>query len=62
MRPETTAQLAAAFLISMCFLLVQIKVRPFLNDKDNDYQMYSMVSIVLTLFAGEFTPLYILLQ
>ena len=60
MRPGTTAQLAAAFLVSMCFLLIHIKVRPFLSDKDNDYQMYSMVSILLSLFAGEFAPLHLI--
>jgi hypothetical protein len=41
----------------MCFLLVQMTVKPFLNDKDNEYQMIVLDSVVLTLFSGEFTPL-----
>ena len=56
-RPGTTAQLATAFLISMCFLMLHIGIRPFRNDQDNDYQLYSMVSVLLVLFSGDYNEM-----
>ena len=53
-RPDTTAQLGAGFLICMGFVVLQINLLPFQTDKDNNFQFYSMLSTLLMLFSGDY--------
>ena len=51
-KPGTTAQLGAASLICIVFLILHIKVQPFIRVEDNEYQFMAMLSVLLTLFIG----------
>ena len=46
------AQLAFAFVICTIFLVAHVLIRPFKTDADNSYQSTSLVSTLLTIFAG----------
>ena len=51
-KPDTASQLAAAFLISMTFLVLHVCYKPFADSKEEDLCFVSNLSITLTLFCG----------
>jgi len=50
--PGKLAQLAFAFLVTMCFMAGHMQVLPFKDSEDDNFQSYSTLSTLLTLFAG----------
>ena len=51
-QPRTTAQLAAAFLITFAFLIMHVLVVPFAQEAENSTQFWCQISILLVLFSG----------
>ena len=51
-KPGTTAQLAAAFLINLLFLLMHVQTQAFMTPEENTAQFTGLISILLTIFSG----------
>ena len=51
-KPGTTAQLSAAYLINLIFLLVHVQTQPFKTEVENTAQFSGLISILLTIFSG----------
>ena len=51
-KPGTTAQLAAAFVINLAFLVLHVQTQAFITKAENDAQFNGLVGIALTLFSG----------
>lgn len=51
-REGTTAQVAFAFLVTLCFFVAHILVLPFLKDEHDTYNTISLVSTLITLFCA----------
>jgi len=51
-KPNTLAQVAFAFIVTLLFFLAQISVIPFDVVDDNFYNFISLLSTILTLFCG----------
>ena len=51
-KPGTTAQLAAAFVINLAFLVLHVQTQAFMTKAENDTQFNGLISIALTLFSG----------
>jgi hypothetical protein len=51
-KPDTLAQVAFAFIVTLMFFLAQISVIPFDVVDDNFYNFISLLSTILTLFCG----------
>ena len=51
-KPGTTAQLAAAFVITLCFLVLHVHTNAFDSPEENRTQFCGLTSILLLLFSG----------
>ena len=51
-KPGTTAQLAAAFVINLSFLVLHVQTQAFKTKTENTAQLNGLVCILLTLFSG----------
>ena len=51
-KPGTTAQLAAAFLINLVFLVMHVNTQAFVTEEENAAQFTGLISILLTIFSG----------
>ena len=51
-KPGTTAQLAAAFVINLAFLVLHVQTQAFMTKAENDTQFNGLISIALTLFSA----------
>ena len=51
-KPGTTAQLAAAFIINLAFLVLHVQTNAFETDAENGAQFNGLISITLVLFSG----------
>ena len=51
-KPGTVAQLAAAFVINLAFLVLHVQTQAFKTIVENTAQLNGLVSILLTLFSG----------
>ena len=51
-KPNTTSQLAAGFVISAIFFVSHVRVAAYVREVEDDLQFCSMISITMTLFGG----------
>ena len=51
-KPGTTAQLATAFVITLCFLVLHVQTYAFDSPEENRTQLCGLTSIMLLLFSG----------
>jgi len=51
-RPDTAAQIAAGFMISIGYLVLHVQNQPFAEDQENTLQFLSELAITLTMFCG----------
>ena len=50
--PNSTGQVASAFLITLFFLIITTLYRPFCTEDLNNFQVFSLLVQALTLFSG----------